>query len=174
MAEALYTGIVTDSGSFTYPSTSPQTMRMAAILLESKPNLEAIRENVLENVSFLRKKLLGLVLGHAVRTCDDRLCYSVISNEEICRLGVKGPDFENVIDHLIGVTGVEYAVFFREIQPGTVKIGFRGRGQNDVTVVASRFGGGGHKAAAGCSCSGDLNDVVKDVISAATAYLEGK
>ena len=174
MAEALYTGIVTDSGSFTYPSTSPQTMRMAAILLESKPNLEAIRENVLENVSFLRKKLLGQGLEHAVLACDDRLCYSVISNEDICHLGVKGPDFENVIDHLIGVTGVEYAVFFREIEPDTVKIGFRGRGKNDVTVVASRFGGGGHKAAAGCSCSGRLDDVVKDVINAAISYLEGK
>ena len=74
-------------------------------------------------------------------------CYKC--NKEIEDMGVKGPDFENIIDHLIGVTDVEYAVFFREIKPNVVKIGFRGRGKNDVTVVASRFGGGGHKAAEG-------------------------
>lgn len=172
MAEALYTGMVTDSGSFTYPSTSPQTMRMAAILLEAKPNLEAIRENVLENVSFLRKKLLAAVLNHAKLTCNGRVCYAAIGYDEIQSLEAKGPDFENIIDHLIGITDVEFAVFFREIQPGTVKIGFRGRGANDVTVVASHFGGGGHKAAAGCSCAGSLDDVVKAVIDDVTRYME--
>jgi len=174
IAEALYTGIVTDSGSFTYPSTSPQTMRMAALLLEQKPALEAIRENVLENVSFLRKKLLSVALNHAELLCNGRLCYAFISNEEIVKMGVKGPDFENIIDHLIGVTGVEYAVFFREIMPDVVKIGFRGRGKNDVTVVASQFGGGGHKAAAGCSVEGSLADVMKNVLDAVRTYLEEK
>lgn len=172
MAEALYTGIVTDSGSFTYPSTSPQTMRAAALLLEAKPNLEAIRENVLENVSFLRKKLLSAVLHHAKLLCDGRLCYAAISHEEITALGAKGPDFENIIDHLIGVTGVEFAVFFREIRPNEVKIGFRGRGDNDVTVVASRFGGGGHRAAAGCSCNGLLSEVMEKVLQESQCYLE--
>lgn len=174
IAEALYTGMVTDSGSFTYPSTSPQTMRMAAILLEQNPNLEAIRENVLENVSFLRKKLLSVILSHAELLCNGRLCYAYISNKEIEEMGVKGPDFENVIDHLIGVTDVEYAVFFREIKPDVVKIGFRGRGKNDVTVVASHFGGGGHKAAAGCSVDGLLSDVMKNVLGEVCAYLEEK
>lgn len=172
VAEALYTGIVTDSGSFTYPSTSPQTMKAAGLLLEAKPCLEAIRENVLENVSFLRKKLLSVVLSHAELGCGGRLCHAAISYEEITALGAKGPDFENIIDHLIGVTGVEFAIFFRELRPGEVKIGFRGRGGNDVTVVASRFGGGGHRAAAGCSCCGPLSEVVKEVTAEAICYLE--
>ncbi len=173
IAEALYTGMITDSGCFTYPSTSAQTLRMAAILMEQHPDLEKIRENVLENVSFLRKKLLAAVLAHAVLAENGRLCYAVISYEEISALGAKGPDFENIIDHLIGITGVEFAVFFREIQKDSVKIGFRGRGANDVTEVASLFGGGGHKAAAGCSCQGALDSVVNDVIEAACRYLEG-
>ena len=173
MAEALYTGMVTDSGSFTYSSTSAQTMRMAALLLEEKPDLEAIRENVLENVSFLRKKLLAAVLNHAELACGGKLCFAAISYDEICALQVKGPDFECIIDHLIGITDVEYAVFFREIEPETVKVGFRGRGKNDVTVVASLFGGGGHKAAAGCTCFGPLTEVTEDVIAAVARYLEG-
>ena len=165
--------MITDSGCFTYPSTSAQTLRMAAILMEQHPDLEKIRENVLENVSFLRKKLLAAVLAHAVLAENGRLCYAAISYEEISALGAKGPDFENIIDHLIGITGVEFAVFFREIQKDSVKIGFRGRGANDVTEIASLFGGGGHKAAAGCSCQGALDSVVNDVIEAACRYLEG-
>ena len=172
MAEALYVGMVTDSGSFTYSSTSAHTMRMAAVLLEAKPDLEAIRENVLENVSFLRKKLLAAVLNHAELEYNGKLCYAAIGYDEIRALKAKGPDFENIIDHLIGVTGVEYAVFFREIEPEMVKVGFRGRGKNDVTVVASHFGGGGHRAAAGCSCRGRLEDVVKSVVDDVILYLE--
>ncbi|MGI5873049.1 MAG: DHH family phosphoesterase [Bacillota bacterium] len=172
IAEALYTGIVTDSGSFTYPSTSPRTMRMAALLLEEKPRLEAIRENVLENVTFKRKKLLAAVLERAELSCGGRLCHAAIDHDAIAALGATGPDFENIIDHLIGITGVEYAVFFREMEKGRVKVGFRGRGGNDVTVAASRFGGGGHKAAAGCSFTGSLEDAVKEILAVVRAGLE--
>ena len=174
MAEALYTGILTDSGCFTYGCTSAQTLRMAALLLEKAPDLEKIRENVLENVSFLRKKLLARVLADASLDVDGRLCYAAIDLRSIKELGVSGPDFEGIIDHLIGITGVEYAIFFRETEPGKVKVGFRGRGDNDVTVVASKFGGGGHKAAAGCTYLGDLKAAVDDILKEARCYLKEK
>ena len=70
------------------------------------------------------------------------------------------------------VMPLSYAVFFREIEPEMVKVGFRGRGKNDVTVVASHFGGGGHRAAAGCSCRGRLEDVVKSGVDDVILYLE--
>ena len=172
MAEALYTGMLTDSGCFTYGSTSPQTMTAAATLLAQKPDLEAIRENVLENVSFKRKKLLAEALAKATLTADGRLCYAAIDLATIRRLGVQGPDFENIIDHLIGVTGVTYAVFFREMAEHEVKVGFRGRGDCDVTVVAAAFGGGGHKAAAGCTLRKSLDEAVELVLREAVSYLE--
>lgn len=174
IAEALYTAMITDSGSFTYPSTSAHTMRMAALLLEHRPDLGVIRENVLENVSFKRKKLLAAALSDAVLDSGGKLCYGAIPYETIQTLEAKGPDFENIIDHLIGVSGVEYAVLFREIEPGVVKVGFRGKRDNDVTVVAAQFGGGGHKAAAGCSCNGSLREVTDAVIGAARGYLEAE
>lgn len=173
IAEALYTGMVTDSGSFTFPSTSPQTMRMAAVLLKQNPNLEAIRENVLENASFKRKKVLSAVLSDAVLGANGILCYGGIDYEQVKALEAEGPDFENIIDHLIGVTGVKYAVFFRAPEPDVVKVGFRARGGLDATVVAARFGGGGHKAAAGCSCFGSLGEVKAAVLAAVLRYLEG-
>lgn len=172
IAEALYTGMVTDSGSFTYTSTSPHTMRMAAILLEQHPDLEAIRENVLENASFKRKKVLAAVLDDAVLELDGTLCYGAITYEKVKALQAVGSDFENIIDHLIGVTGVKYAVFFRATAPDLVKVGFRARGNLDTTVVAIHFGGGGHKAASGCSCSGKLSEVKTAVITEVRRYLE--
>ncbi|HMM05747.1 MAG TPA: DHH family phosphoesterase [Clostridiales bacterium] len=171
IAEALYTGMVTDSGSFTYPSTSPQTMAMAAVLLEQNPDLEAIRENVLENVSFKRKKVLAAVLQDAVLAENGLFCYGAIDYEQIKALDAEGPDFENIIDHLIGVIGVKYAVFFRAPEADVVKIGFRARGGLDATVVAAEFGGGGHKAAAGCSVSGSLTQVKAAVLAAVHRYL---
>ncbi len=171
IAEALYTGMVTDSGSFTYPSTSPQTMTMAAVLLEQKPDLAAIRENVLENASFKRKKVLAAVLSDAVLAENGLLCYGAIDYEQIKALKAESPDFENIIDHLIGVTGVKYALFFRAPEPDVVKVGFRTRGGLDATVVAAEFGGGGHKAAAGCSVSGDLAQVKAAVLAAVRRYL---
>lgn len=171
IAEALYTGMVTDSGCFTYPSTSPQTMTMAGVLLAHNPNLEAIRENVLENVSFKRKKVLAAVLSDAVLAENGLLCYGAIDFEQVKALGAEGPDFENIIDHLIGVTGVKYAVFFRAAAANTVKIGFRARGGLDATVVAAAFGGGGHKAAAGCSVTGDLPQVKAAVLAGVRRYL---
>lgn len=171
IAEALYTGMVTDSGSFTYPSTSPQTMAMAAVLLEQNPDLETIRENVLENVSFKRKKVLAAVLSDAVLAENGLLCYGAIDYEQVKALKAEGPDFENIIDHLIGVIGVKYAVFFRAAEADVVKIGFRARGGFDATVVAAAFGGGGHKAAAGCSVSGNLTQVKAAVLAAVRRYL---
>jgi phosphoesterase RecJ-like protein len=173
IAEALYTGMVTDSGSFTYPSTSPQTMTMAAVLLKQNPDLEAIRENVLENVSFKRKKVLAAVLNDAVLAENGILCYGAIDYEQVKALEAEGPDFENIIDHLIGVIGVKYAVFFRASEPGVVKVGFRARGGFDATIVAAEFGGGGHKAAAGCSVSGNLSQVKAAVLAAVRRYLGG-
>jgi phosphoesterase RecJ-like protein len=172
IAEALYTGMVTDSGSFTYSSTSPQTMRMAAILLEYQPDLELIRENVLENTSFKRLKILAAVLDNAILDLNGTLCYGSIDYDKVKSLMAEGPDFENIIDHLIGVSGVRYAVFFRSTEPGVVKVGFRVRGDLDSTVVAVQFGGGGHKAASGCSYNGTLTQAKTAIIAAVRRYLE--
>ncbi|MEE0776163.1 MAG: DHH family phosphoesterase, partial [Bacillota bacterium] len=171
IAEAFYTGMLTDSGSFTYPATSAKTLALASELMKFHPDLPVIRSNVFENVTFKRKKILGKVLTDAVSLCDGRLVYSSLAYGDCAALEANGPDFEGVIDHLIGVTGVEFAVFFREMEQGITKVGFRGRKGRDVTAVAAQFGGGGHKAAGGCTMEGDFSQCVKAVIDASIAYL---
>lgn len=172
IAEALYVGMLTDSGNFTYTNTSSHSLQMAAILLKQKIDFEKIRENVFENAAFVRKKILAKVLEQAELLGDGRLCVSYINNQDITALQAKGPDFEGIIDHLIGINGVEFAIFYREIQPREVKVGFRARGGFDATKVAGQFGGGGHKAASGCSCNGDLKEIIENINNAAIRHLK--
>ncbi len=172
IAASFYTGILTDSGNFTYTNTTADTLRLAGELLEYEPDLEEIRVNVFENISFKRKKILGQVLLNAVAIPEASLVYSVLTLAECRSLAAEGQDFEGIIDHLIGISDVKMAIFFREIEPDVVKVGFRGRFGVDVTVVAGAFGGGGHKAAAGCSLCGTLEDKVKAIVAAAIEYME--
>ncbi|MDO4542267.1 MAG: DHH family phosphoesterase [Bacillota bacterium] len=172
IATAFYTGLLTDSGNFTYQSTSSETLSLGAELLKYKPDLEAIRMNVYENISFRRKKILGQALNNAVKIEERSIAYSTLNFHECRALAAQGQDFEGVIDNLIGVNGIKLAVFFRELQEGLVKVGFRGRLGVDVTEVAKIYGGGGHKAAGGCSVEGDFENVVNDVIGQCCRYME--
>ena len=144
-------GMLTDSGNFTYPATSSKTLRMAAELMNYHPDLPAIRSNVFENVTFCRKKILGKVLTDAVALCDGRLVYSSLNYEACQSLSAEGPDFEGIIDHLIGITDVEFAIFFPRNGKRRYQSRFPRPQGRDVTMVATQSGGGGHKAAGGCT-----------------------
>lgn len=172
IATAFYTGMMTDSGNFTYNNTSAATMALGAELLKLKPDLETIRINIYENMCFRRKKVLGQVLVNAVELPEGHLTYSTLNYKECTNLRAQGQDFEGAIDHLIGVNGIKMSIFFRELQQDLVKVGFRGRQGVDVTKVAEIFGGGGHKAAGGCSLVGDFNQVVDKVLTEALKYME--
>lgn len=172
IATAFYAGMMTDSGNFTYNNTSAATMAMGAELLKFKPDLEVIRINIYENMCFRRKKVLGQILVNAVELPESHLTYSTLNYKECSNLKAQGQDFEGAIDHLIGVSGVKMAIFFRELQQDLVKVGFRGRQGVDVTKVAELYGGGGHKAAGGCSLEGEFNQVVDRVLSDALKYME--
>lgn len=172
VAEALFTGIMTDTGCFTFPSTSAETMRTAAMLLESHPDLGKIREQVLENVSFLRKKILGIVLNRAVLECDGLFCHSSVTISDMEETGASESDFEGIVNELLSVSGVQVAVFSRESRPGFVKTSFRGRGGADVSKIAALFGGGGHKLAAGCCFDDNLEAAEEKLFAAVRGYLE--
>lgn len=173
MATSLYTGLLTDSGSFTYQNTTEKTLLAAAVLLRTEPNLSEIRLNVFENISFKRKKILARALTNAKQICGGKITYATLNYEECMVLDADGQDFEGVIDNLIGVTDVKMGIFFREMEKNIVKVGFRGRPGVDVTAVAALFGGGGHQAAGGCTIENNFETAVSSVLKEAVAYLEG-
>ncbi|MEG0875097.1 MAG: bifunctional oligoribonuclease/PAP phosphatase NrnA [Clostridiales bacterium] len=172
IATDFYVGILTDSGNFTYSSTSDKTLSLAAELLKYNPDLMAIRMNVFENVSFKRKKILGKALVNAKEIEPRNIVYSTLNYEECQELEAEGQDFEGIIDHLIGVTDIRMGIFFREMEKNIIKVGFRGKPGVDVTVVAGEFGGGGHKAAGGCTVEATMGNAVERVISLAVDYME--
>jgi bifunctional oligoribonuclease and PAP phosphatase NrnA len=165
MALCLYTSIFTDTGSFRYTNTTPESMRISAELLEAGADPWLVTENVYESIAFRRIKLLGSVLSSLERSADGRVAWVVVTDELYRRTGTASEDTENFINFVRSVKGVEVAVLLRQIGERQYKISLRSKGRVDLSGLAQSFGGGGHKNAAGGLMSGTLEEVTTKVVS---------
>lgn len=165
IALCLYTAIFTDTGSFRYSNTSPESMKIAATLLEAGADPWLVTENVYESFAFRRLKLLGHVLAGMERSPDGRIAWVVVSEELYRRTGTTAEDTDNFVNFVRSVKGVEVAVLFRETSATQYKISLRSKGRVDLTGLAQSLGGGGHKNAAGGLMQGPLDEVVTKVVS---------
>ena len=164
IAIALYTGMIYDTGVFKYPATSPQTMRIAAALMEYD-----IPTNYIIDESFYAKTYEeNRIFGYAVlnsRLCfDGRVIYSSISREELIKFGVSSRELEGIVAQLRLTKGVWCAVFLHETNPCRYKASFRSGEEMDVNALASRFGGGGHIRASGANLEGTLDECVEKIM----------
>lgn len=171
VATALYTAIVTDTGCFQYSSTTPQTHRIAADLLERGADMEKVFLHLYQNKPVAGLRLLGKALESLRLSDDGRVAWMSLSHEILVDLAVTDELCEGLINHPRSLQGVEIAILFRETRPGEVKVSFRSKTEADVNLLASRFNGGGHVRAAGCSLTGTLAAVTDTVVTAAIAYL---
>lgn len=162
-AEAVYVAIVTDSGRFQYSSTTPETHRIAAELLETGIDLNTISVAVYQNV----KKSKYILQGEMMQTIEfrenDRFAIAFADTEMFERTGTEIQDSDGFIELLRDIDTVEVAAFVKQTAPDVMKLGFRSKYDMDVAAIASKFGGGGHKKAAGCSIRGGIQDV-KDAL----------
>jgi len=166
MANALYAGIVQDTGSFHHSNTRAETFRIAADLLECGVDLVQTRIHLFESKSRDEMNLLTCAL-HSMRYSEDgKMAWMTISYQEAEELGVLDLHPEGIINHTLMVEGVEAGMLFRETQPGIIKVGFRSKGHIDVAQIASSLGGGGHRQAAGVTIEGSLEQVQERVIAA--------
>ncbi|MDH7480172.1 MAG: bifunctional oligoribonuclease/PAP phosphatase NrnA, partial [Syntrophomonadaceae bacterium] len=174
IASAIYTGIITDTGSFRYSNTTPRTLRLAADLLEGGIDLDTIREKIFETRTLEMLRLLGECLRSLQVDPDGRLAWVVVTQETLSRLKVTDEYglFEGLINYPRSIAGVEVAILFRELAPMVVKVGFRSKSWVDVNELASRFGGGGHRKASGCVIGGEIDQVVPQVLDAAREALK--
>lgn len=171
MALCLYTAVFTDTGSFRYSNTSPESMRIAADLLDLGVDPWLVTENVYESFAFRRLKLLGTVLGGIERSEDGRIAWVVIT-EDLYRLtGTGAEDTDNFVNFVRSVKGVEAALLLRQTGPEQYKISLRSKGRVDLSAIAVMLGGGGHKNAAGAVLDGSLETVKTRVISAVAKLL---
>ncbi len=164
IALCLYTAIFTDTGSFRYSNTTPESMKIAATLLEAGADPWQVTENVYESFSYPRLKLLGTVLANMERSADGRAAWVVVTDELYRRTNTTAEDTDNFVNFVRSAKGVEVAILLRQTGSAQYKISMRSKGRVDLSGLAQSFGGGGHKNAAGGILDGTLDEVKKRVI----------
>jgi phosphoesterase RecJ-like protein len=156
IAEALYVGLVTDTGKFQYENTTAAAHSMAAELIESGVDVHAVFRTLYENVPFPKLQLLARALGKVQRFDDGRLTIAVIDRSDYEGSGADESYSEGIVDHIRALEGTVVAALIRdqlkEGREGMRKVSLRAADDSvDVSAIARKQGGGGHSQAAGFS-----------------------
>lgn len=172
-AKCLYTGIVTDTGSFRFSSTLPKTHRIAADLLSRDINHAEIHENTYDTNSLDRIKLVSFALLEKLVVLEQyQTAYISLSSEEQTRFNATKGDTEGLVNQALAVQGVRMAVFFKE-SDGIVKISFRSKGKIPVSEMAKgHFGGGGHLNASGGKFVGNIENAIQKFVTILPKFVE--
>lgn len=163
----LYTGILTDTGSFRYSNTTGATHKVAAELLRFNLKANQIYKNIYENIPFSDIQILTKTLSRIHRAYAGKIVWVEV---EAKLLRHKKLSFD-LTDYILGfvraIKDTEVAILFKENlgARGEIRVNLRSTGLADVNKIAQAFGGGGHKAASGCTIRGKLADVRKKVIA---------
>jgi phosphoesterase RecJ-like protein len=167
IAENLFVAISTDTGSFQYPNTTARTFEIGAELLKLGVNVGHVSQLLYDSYPRRRVELLRELLGTMRFAANGQVASFSLSLETTSKLGVKAEDNEGLIDHLRAIEGVVVAVFFEELLEGKVRVSMRSKSEAaDVSAICQRFGGGGHKLAAGARVRGTLAEVEQRVMEA--------
>lgn len=172
IATCLYTGIMTDTGSFRYRSTTSLTHRVIADLIEKGADNTSIHENVFDTSSYGQLQLLGCALQNLRVVEGLRTAYITLSQEELDRHNFKKGDTEGFVNYGLSLEGIVFAAIFIENEAEKiVKISFRSKGTFSVNEFARRyFEGGGHTNAAGGKSDLSLQETVERFISILPTY----
>jgi phosphoesterase RecJ-like protein len=177
VAEALYVGLVTDTGRFQYRTTSPAALRLAARLVEAGADVHKVFELVFETVPMGKKRLLGRVLEHMQVYEGGRLVISHVTRDDLALVAGDEATTEGLIDDLREIDGVQVAALIREQVPladGTIlpnRVSLRSRGSIDVSQIARKSSGGGHKQAAGFSHPGSVDQIREFIVDEVASQL---
>ena len=151
IAKCIYTGIVADTGSFRFPSTSSNTLKIASELIDLGVEIDHIYQNLFNNYQFSRLKLLGKTLENFKKVKDLPVMYSLLSDEDQKNNNYKKGDTEGFVNFGLSIEGILCSVIMVEKKDeGVVKLSFRSKGEISVNDFAANFfNGGGHIHAAG-------------------------
>ncbi|MCL2350694.1 MAG: DHHA1 domain-containing protein, partial [Defluviitaleaceae bacterium] len=147
MAESIYLGIITDTGSFRYPSTSPHTMEIVATLMRTGIDFANIQQMVMHNRSRVEIAIFTRAMQNLKYTDNGHIAYTSLSAAEMQAVGAEFSDLEGIAEQLLNISDIKASILLTERPGGRVKASFRSRGA-DVNKVAGCLCGGGHKYAA--------------------------
>jgi bifunctional oligoribonuclease and PAP phosphatase NrnA len=163
IATCLYTAVLTDTGSFMFEGTNEHTFSLARELVLAGADPVGCARNVYFGHSTAKMRLLGSALSNLHR--EGPLAWIWVTREQMERAEAKEEDCEGLVNYALSIQDVEVAAFFRELPNGSFRVSLRSKGQLNVADVATRFGGGGHKCAGGCSVEGPLAAAVARVVA---------
>ena len=169
LAICLYAAILSDTAAFTNSGTSASTLELAATLARHGADPAALAREIFAT-SESKLRLLGTALGKMSRV--NRIAWTSVTLDEMTHVGADAEDCEGIVNYLIGIPGVQAAVFLREL-PGNAqfRLSLRSKGTVDVSRVAERMGGGGHRAASGCTLDGPLARATERIVTSLEAEL---
>ncbi|MBT0608219.1 DHH family phosphoesterase [Aequorivita echinoideorum] len=172
IATNLYSGILTDTGSFRFPATLPTTHRVIAALMEKGADNAVIYQNIYDTFTPDRMKLLGLALNNLTILEEYNTAYITLTQKELDEHNFKKGDTEGFVNYALMIKGIVFAVIFIENkQENIVKISFRSKGRFSVNDFSrSHYNGGGHINAAGGKSSQSLSNTVTEFISILPRY----
>ena len=163
VAECLYTGILTDTGGFRY-SCTPETMEMVATIMETGVNTPRIYRTVFDITTFNKTKLSGRCIDRMELLENGKIAFTYMLHTDLDELHLEEADSEGIVNLGRNIDTVEVSIFAKEREDGSYKISFRSNEIVDVSIVASKFGGGGHVRAAGCESAMPLEQIKQILI----------
>jgi phosphoesterase RecJ-like protein len=163
IAEALYLGIIHDTGVFKHSNTSEKTMRIAGKLISKGVPFSKIIDETFYLKNYTQNQILGRCLLESMLILDGRCIVSYVSKKILEFYSADSSDLDGIIDQLRVTQGVEVALLIYESDSHEYKVSMRSNHEVDVRTIAAYFGGGGHIRAAGCTMQGSIHDVINNL-----------
>jgi phosphoesterase RecJ-like protein len=164
IARALYVAISTDTGSFKYDNTSANTLRVVADLIDTGFDVQEVIVEVYQNKDVDQVRLLQIALNHLTLHQGGKIGISYIEMRDVLSAQIENYDTDGICESIRDISGLEVAVFLREIKPQIFKVSSRSKHNFDVAKFSMNFGGGGHKKAAGFTMEMSLEEALEAIL----------
>jgi phosphoesterase RecJ-like protein len=162
----LFAAIITDTGSFRYSSTTSETLIAAGHLVENGANPQRIAENIYENDSPARLKLMAKALETLSLDLESKVGSMVVTQQDLMEAGAAWEHTEGFVDIPRTVRGIEVSILYTQREEDHFKLSLRSKAKVNVEKIAKKFGGGGHIHAASCWMKGDIETIKSQIIEA--------
>ncbi len=171
VAEALYAGIMSDTGSFKFPLTTAETHRITAALIERGAQPYKIYQQIYESGNLSTVHLLGKALESITLHCNGKVAAMILPQSTFTETGTKESDVDNLTQYILTIKNVVLGIVFVELE-NAIKISYRSKGNIPVNEAAKLYGGGGHKNAAGARIKNiSLSEAVNEVLNSVAPFI---
>jgi phosphoesterase RecJ-like protein len=171
IATNLYTGILTDTGSFQYSNTTAQCLNIASQLVSADADPNYISSSVYDRKSLPGMKLIGQVLNDMEIHHNQSTAILTVTREILKDFQATYEDTEELVSLPQKISSIKITILIKEIKDGEYKISFRSKGKTDVAQLAERLGGGGHPNAAGAKMNGKLSQIKGEILKLSERFL---